>query len=384
MRLRDFFDGYVIFDAVGGFSERFLNLCRMRGIDIRNVKVSTGRIRGQVNRKKLKSVEKIAESSGAKIEIAERRGFPSLLQRKKHRLALVVGVAVVLCAMLLMNNFVWCIECVGSERYSPEQIIAVAQQSGLNFGTFIPAFDETQAARNIVTAFGGTLQWGAINIKGSMAVIEVRDFTDELEPYSGDEPCNIVADADGVILSLEAQRGVPVALKGSAVSKGDVLISGAVEKTDMSVYFTHAKGNVTAITQRSISEAVSDKKRQVYTDCHSYYVLELFSLRIPLGFYKSDNPYHTFEEETFCSMKGTRLPFSVTKVTVTELARGDTESLTETLSRYCEKEYTEFANSHILSCEVSFKGSGSALTIEGEYSCIDFIGKKQAIIIENG
>ena len=38
VRLLQWLLGYVYFTAEGGFAERFLNLCKLRGINLRNIK----------------------------------------------------------------------------------------------------------------------------------------------------------------------------------------------------------------------------------------------------------------------------------------------------------------------------------------------------------
>ncbi|MBQ8697138.1 MAG: sporulation protein YqfD, partial [Clostridia bacterium] len=234
-----------------GFSERFINLCFNSGIHIWNISAENKEIKANIKPKDFKKLKDIRKKAGVRIKITEKRGLPFYLRRHRNRVGLLIAFAFFAVFMVVMNRFVWCIESTGSEKFSGEQILLVAEEMGLKYGTFVPFFDEREASRKIVNAFDGELLWASINIKGSKAVVEVRDFVKGIDENYNNEPCNIVSDSDGVVLSVEVSKGQSAIASGSAVSKGDLLISGVVDTKDMSASYCHAKGKVTALVKRN-------------------------------------------------------------------------------------------------------------------------------------
>ena len=69
VKLLKYLLGYVVFEAKGGFCERFINLCAMRRIDIWDVALSDDVIRAKIGIKKFGKLRSIAKKTGAKISI---------------------------------------------------------------------------------------------------------------------------------------------------------------------------------------------------------------------------------------------------------------------------------------------------------------------------
>ena len=110
--------------------------------------------------------------------------------------------------------------------------------------------------------------------------------SDEIIDYS--TPCNIVSGAEGELLSLEAHTGSPAIKPGSAVTKGDLLISGVMEKTDGTPYFVHARGTAVIRTNRNISAEVPyNTNVQKIAEIKNRHSLYIFGLKIPLGMKKN-------------------------------------------------------------------------------------------------
>ncbi len=381
-----YFYGYVVFEVEGGFHERFINLCAKQSVPIFNLSYEGKKIVASIKGRKFKKLKSIAKATGVTIRIREKTGLPFFMRKHKDRVGLLIGAVICLAFMVGMNQFVWTIETTGSQKYSDEEIISTVKEYGLDFGTFIPSFDEVMVAREIVNDFKGEILWIAINIRGSKAVVEVRDFVKASEEKE-DSPCNILADFDGVILSCETIKGVGVAKTGSAVTKGDLLISGVVEHTDLSTTYCEAKGVVTALRSREFTlQYEKNQKRQKYKKTSSYYTLYFMSLKIPLGFYKTDNPHHTFYKEEYLSYNGIKLPFGIIKTTVAEyedVEYTDKGMYIQAVSKFSDDTYKEHGNTNILHSKIEFSSEEDMIIIAGKYSCIDFIGKKSDILIEN-
>lgn len=382
------FKGYVCFTASGGFSERFINLCFSSGIHIWNISAENKEIKANIKPKDFKKLKEIRKNAGVKIKITGKRGLPFYLKRHRDRAGLLIAIAFFAVFMVVMNRFVWCIESVGSEKFSAEEILSVAEEMGLKYGTFVPFFDEREASRKIVNAFDGELLWASVNIKGSRAMVEVRDFVKGIDENYNNEPCNIVSDSDGVVISLEVSKGQGAIEPGSGVSKGDLLISGVIDTKDMSAAYCHAKGEVTALVNKNCTAYENTEKAiESFNKSQSYYSLYIFGLKIPLGFYKTESPHSIFSYMKYLSFDGKKLPFGIIKTTVAEYENktaNDTNSVLNAVSSYTDKSYSMFADSTVLSSVINVDISGEKVTLSGNYECLDFIGKEQPIIIENG
>lgn len=379
--------GFVTFEVCGGFTERFINLCTQKRIGIFDVRYINSHIEAKIAPKSFGRLRSVARKTGVKINVINKSGIPFILLRNRHRVGLMAGAIFFALFMLIMNRFLWCIDSSGSEKFSKEQIIEVAQSIGIKPGVFLPSFDEKKAAREIYKYFDGELSWVSVNIKGSMAFIEVRD-TKVPQSVEDESPCNIIADFDGVILSDETLSGIKNISKGNAVKKGDLLISGVIENEDSSTVYYKAKGIFTATHKTSYKAETSyDKKRFAYKNSQSYICLHLFGLNIPIKLKSiAEDNCDIFSYTFYLRFANINLPFGFTRVFGVEYDKALSEKhegYIYTCGKYSEDTYEKYKNTNILSYSLKINDKASYISISGDYDCIDFIGIEQPILTEN-
>lgn len=380
--------GYVIFTAIGGFSERFINLSAGRRIDIWDVNCGEGMIKGKILAKNFYKLRGVARKTGVKIKIVKKRGLPFYLKAHNDRVGILIGCMIFVLFAVIMNRFVWCISAVNSENISAQEIIEVAESIGLRIGIYARSFDEEKAARDIYRAFDGKLSYVKVNINGSLAVIEFRDSKKVLEIQEKGEPSNIVADFDGIIISDDTYQGAKNISRGNAVKKGDVLISGVVEGIDAKPLYYEAKGKFSAL-HKSVDECSVDKN-MIIKNIHSvgtYYYLIVFGLKIPLNFplYSAETT-EVYSYIKYAEYDGCKLPLAIEKKTVVTIKEREIlpdNALALACMNYSEMVYDKYKNTNIISGNVKFDNRNSKVVISAEYQCIDFIGQSKAIIIEN-
>ena len=107
--------GYVEFCAEGGFSERFLNLCKLNGISLWNVKNDGVKVKACTSAREFKNIEKPAKNSGMTVKILENKGIPFWAKRHKWRCGLLVGLVVAVCLVWYMSGFIWEVEIAKEE-----------------------------------------------------------------------------------------------------------------------------------------------------------------------------------------------------------------------------------------------------------------------------
>lgn len=378
--------GYVRFSAGGGFGERFVNLCDFCDIKVRRLQKNGNSIEGFVAAKDYRKLRTVAKKSGMTLVCLSKHGLPFFAFRNRERVGLLVGAVFFCVFMAVMSLFVWSVDVTGSEELSREEVLLAAAELGLGEGAFRPKTDVRFVADSLVTKFNGRLQWAAVNIIGSRAVIELRDYTPKAEEKVFSDPCNIVADFDGLLLSLEVYNGTKANTEGNGVKKGDLLISGVVENRDLSSSFREARGKITALHSAALSfSANGEVETRAYKEESHVYSFRCFWLKIPLGFLKGGENFEEFEEEEKLFLSSTPLPLSIIKTTrlyYETLKTADGCELERALDGYAVTAFEKFKNTRVLSSEISVSRKENNVTVSGENDCIDFIGKKQPIQIE--
>lgn len=375
---------YITISVSGGFIERFINLCGRENVYLWDTAYRDGGFTAKIYCRDFKRLPGIRRKSGVKIKTVKKYGLHFFVRENRKRKILAAGIVASLLLMLVMNNFVWSIDVTGAKEVGKKEIAEILEESGLKYGTFAPSFDESKAGRDAVNLSDGKILWLAINIKGSKATVEVRDYISPEEEAEDKAPCNIVADFDGIILSSYVHRGVQIAHSGAAVKKGDLLISGISENENGAEYFS-ADGEITAMHKQSLEISFPDKTEvHLFNELKHCYIVKLFGINIPL-YIKSADDIGELSYTEYLSFDGNVIPIgfqkNITAKNKTELQSGFT--LLEKIDLFTEAEYERFKNTCITDTDYFFKTKNNTLNITGIYNCIDFMGVKSILLKEN-
>lgn len=381
-----FIRGYVGISIKGGFTERFINLCSLRGIHIWNLQPETDEIHGFITARKFKMLRSVAKKSGVKITILNKKGLPFIIKKYKSRAFLFIGVIFFIVFIMTMNRFVWFIEVTGTDKVSTEEILTVLDGYGLKTGVFADSLDEAAISRNAVNYFDRRLMWMAINIKGSKAIVEVRDFIDEHTDTTFREPCNIIADFEGKILSIEAYNGDSEVKAGNAVKVGDLLISGVIQNRDMSADYLEARGKITALHTVSFSRSYNTYNEDVFFINTSKQIksIKVLGLEIPL-FRKNTSAEYFSGFEEYITYNNLRLPFGKRESLFyeTKNQNNNTDFFLTALDSYVSEFYYNFKNTTILTSVFETKTNNNTVNFSSNIECIDYIGQKSMIYVDN-
>ncbi len=375
--------GYVIFKGEKGFPERFVNLCRKNGIYLWDIKIIDNALNASVSIHNFKRLRTIAKKSGVKIKITRKIGAVFQLKHFNKRIGLAIGLLIFIMFHIIMNQFVWCIDVSGNNYISKEDVITRAEDQGLRQGTFRHSFNEVKAARTIASSYDGRIPWLSINIKGSMALIELRENNEKISEAEDSSPCNIVADFDGIILSVENYRGDSAVTAGNGVKNGDMLISGVIINEDSSTTYYRAKGKITALHKKSVLKSEEKKSALSKSAVHNvYYTLGVLGIRIPSGRYPKEETNICFNDKRYIFVNGYKLPFYIEKTTVAEFRETDccSKAYINSVENIGFEIYSENSNSTIVSSYEKISLIKNAYTFTGEYTLIDFIGKEKPIL----
>ena len=378
--------GYVTFTGDGGFTERFFNLASKNGIYFWDACCPENKIIAKCNLNDYKQLRHIAKKSGVRLSLTGRYGLIFDLKKKKYRKGLLFGVLFFLVFFAVMSRFVWTVDVVGNVLIPKEDILILAERYGLHVGTYKTTFDEVKAANTMAKDSDGVFSWAAFNIKGSRAVIEIREQRKSIKDNERHFPANLVADFDGVIVTAQNFSGTIQISEGMGVRKGDLLISGVEDNEDFSVSFVEADGRVIAEREKIYAmRFYKSKKVSKITESQKSVSLYIFGFRMPLQPFSTERKQFS-EYASYLSYNGVRLPLGIitrTYYNTEQTKRIEKHLFLSSLEEYSEGAYKFNRNTFLISESPSLTQTDSEIIIKNNWICLDFIGEKQEIIIEN-
>lgn len=309
IRLFRFLTGYIVFSGNGGFPERFINLCSLNGISLWDTKCSAGKLTSKTTISGYRSIRTCAKKSGIKLRIEKKCGLPFIARPYIQRKGLFIGSMISLVLICILSSCIWTIEVTGNEKFTDEQIIEIAENYGIHIGAFHKNLDIKEIRTRIKTETEG-INWFSANTDNSHAILQVSESSGTTQIIDTTEPCNIISDVSGEVLKIETKSGAPVPLIGSAVTEGDLLISGVCEKSDGTPYFVHARGRAVIRTDKkseiTLPTTISIKK---ITELDCRYYAYLFGVKIPLNITPEGTKIRT--SESMLCYKGKKLPAGI-------------------------------------------------------------------------
>lgn len=322
IRLFRWFCGYVRFTVTGDFIERFLNLAMRGGVNIWELHREENRVSGCVLLRDYKRFRRFTRKTGVRVRHTGAAGLPFVGKKYRKRVGLLLGVAAFFVALFVMSQFIWQINVNGCETVDPQSVLDAVKEYGLKEGVLRSQVD-TREIENRVMIKLDTLSWIAINLQGSTANIEIQERVKPPEMLPLDEPCNVVAGHEGMIVRVEAHDGKAVVKKGDAVQKGELLISGIIESKSGKNIVKHAWGKVIALYDENFSIQIPLKQRHkvLSTEEKVLNSLRLGPVEIPLSIGSSPGENaQVVIEETQLSVFGMALPFYHVKKTYREFS----------------------------------------------------------------
>ena len=355
--------GYINFRAFGGFADRFVNLCTKEGIPLWNVKHVNGNITASTTIGGYLSIRPVARKSGMRVISTDKIGLKYFLKKHKSRVGILVGVIILSIIIAVLSQFVWSVSVVGNTTLDEDFLLSEFQKHGVKVGVPVSSIDNDEVAKLVMSDIE-KLSWASVNIKGSVIVIEVREKTDAPEIYDASKPTNVVAGEDGVILSIDVLYGNEEIKPGSAVTKGDLLISGVITHKDGSDKTIHADGYVKALVKKQKNFSSNDILLYKINSEKIRKVIFFFGVKIPLGV-MGETDFFT-EHKSFVESEKNLLPLGI----ITQYS-ADFSDEKATLNRETEEKIALFNHAlyvrDILEyCEVR---TSSVKKIENESDC---------------
>ncbi|WP_312059163.1 sporulation protein YqfD [Anaerotignum sp.] len=264
-----YFRGYVIIKVNGFAAERFMNMLSYRGVYLWDVETKGAGVRLKAPMGSMDTLSMCAEKTGCRLEVQGYGGFPAKIRRFHGRQVLTAGILLFAIGLYFLSSFIWVIKVEGNERVAKEDILIYCQELGLKPAAWKRGIDTEKITKDILIQFPD-ISWVSVGIKGTDVTIKVAETIQKAEVVDKETPCDIIANTDGVILKITAERGTPKVKEGDVVKKGDILISSEVliglEGEAQHTEYVAAEGVVMAkIWQQLTEELPLSYDEKVYT-----------------------------------------------------------------------------------------------------------------------
>lgn len=301
--------GFIEFSAEGGFPERFINLCKIRGISLWGVKNDGVKVIAFTTETEFEELKTPAENSGMTLKIIKSHGLKNFSKRHKWRCGVALGIVMVFSFWVFMSGFIWEIDILETKGVNVEDFTETLADLGVKIGARKSKIDIIEVQNQLLNEYSELL-WVSLNIFGGKVQVEMSEFVQQKDIIDTKTPVNLVAAKKGEVVLVKGYNGVNAVKEGDNVTEGSLLISGVVKNFDGSEYFTHAKGEIYAKTQNNEKIKILFENN-VETTCEkkSRYYLYVFSLKIPLGL-KTKGDFLT-ENRKFLESGETVLPFGI-------------------------------------------------------------------------
>ncbi len=374
------------------FPERVLNLCGARDLAFWDLEwESDTAFTCRMSRRDYAALQRAAERLECRLTVVGREGVPFLLGRLRHRQALLVGLVGGGLALFLGSFFIWDFEIEGNEAVPEEQILRALEDCGVTIGTFGMSLDG-ESIRNHVLLEIPELSWIAVNVSGCQANVQVRERVEPPELVDEETPANVVARRAGLVLEVRDWNGMAAVLPGTAVTEGQLLISGVEDLETLGARVLAGTGSVQARTWYSLTTTIPLQMETKRYTGREKTVLSLVLGKQRIKFSSnssiSGEKYDKITQRTPWSLLGVPLPVTV----VTETYRFyETETVTldaaqakalgeEILTEQLEAQVAPYGTVTSTLCTSRQRGDALEVTLAAE--CVEEIAQRVPIYTE--
>ncbi len=286
LRLWNYIRGYVIIKIEGLSLEKFINACVQKDIYLWEIKrINYTTLEAKVGIKGFRVVKRLSRKCGCRVSISRKNGYPFWAHKVKKRKMLLIGAFFSCILLMIASSFIYSVDVVGNERVSKEEIIAALEEIGLKAGANKYLVDIREIENRLLIELH-ELEWVGVELSGIYARVEVVEKVPVPERVEKDIPCDIVSVKNGVIEKVIARSGDAVVEKGDIVSKGDLLVTGVIQRDNIpNPLYVHSYGEVYAKTYYETTKSMTtvDVRQEKTGEVKKRYMLRIGSMELSIG-----------------------------------------------------------------------------------------------------
>ncbi len=303
-----YFKGYLEISVTGEKNEIFLNIAAKNGITIWNTHLIKKTITTNILIDDFRALRKLLRKKGIKVHILARKGLPFKSEKNKKRIGLYMGFILSLIFLEIMSGYIWVIDINGNQKIPDKEILSALSSIGIKEGIKIGKINPKRDRERLIL-LSNKISWSSLNIEGSRLTVNIREIGKKQDDKS---PANLKANSDGVIKKIDVTVGNCIVKPGDIVKKGDLLVSGIVEKGKETV-FTKSKGEIIAEISADYSIFKPYKKTEMLETgrVKEKKVLEFFGIKIPLFLGKESDTYNSSTNTHHLKLSGNKIPIKI-------------------------------------------------------------------------
>lgn len=374
--------GYMTVEIRGGDKARFINLAVRSKVNFWDYKGRPDKEEYSVKTNIFRRgrLESIARKTGVSLQFRDIRGLPPKLVYIKRRPGFLLGVVLSVLTISLLSDRIWVLTTSGSKVYSNQEIFAAAEKLGVALGADYDDFDPISVGRLMMLELP-EIAWISINNDGVVTDISIKDR--EMPPVMEEKHegiFNVVAGKTGVVRSIEAYEGLPVAKIDHVVKEGELCITGIWQNKYGYTFKNSAYGKVMAEVQQDFCVRVP-RKQITYTVVSTAVKREvsIFSLRVPLSLSSAGfELYDCTQREVKLRLLGMELPITYRETVYRELSE-NIRIMTEAEWRGAALEKLREYQEHYMEKGASLVSEKQEISIDESYCSI----KSECVFLED-
>jgi similar to stage IV sporulation protein len=387
--LLNYITGYVNIKVESFFLERFINICISKNIFLWNIKRNKSSVLyANISVKDYKRLRQIAKKTKSIVSIKKKKGLPFVLHKYRKRKIFFALLIIIFIVMVITSNFIWNIEIKGNININSDEIVQELNKQGLKIGKNKKKID-TNYIINKIRLNRDDIAWIGISIKGTNAIVEIKETDKAPEIIDENEYCNIVSDKTAIITKINVQNGTAVVKEGDIIEKGELLVAGYLEGKYTGIRYVHSKADIEAKVWYSKKEKFYlTQEIQVPTGAtEQKYAINIKNFKI--NFYKTLSKFQNYdtinESKKLMLFSNFYLPIEITKTTNYEQEKQiktyTEEELVEIASKKLQEELEDQIEKkeNIVNKQVNVYGNEDYIEVEVIYEVLENIGLKEKI-----
>ena len=221
--------GYLRIKLWGFSPERFINLCGNKGILLWDIVRDGECYYMSISLKGFYQLRNITKKTGTRVAICKRYGLPFFIPTLLQRKVFILGLFLAVAFWIGSSFFIWDIELQGNYQITQDVFDTFLRGKNITIGMAKRELDIGELEKEIRKSFP-LVTWTSAKLSGTKLLIDIKENDAPIITEEPGQPTgkDLVAEYDGVIVSMIVRSGVPKVGIGDTVEKGALLVDGKV------------------------------------------------------------------------------------------------------------------------------------------------------------
>lgn len=226
--------GYVVIRVFTENRSGFLNYCKRMQIVLYQIREETDGVVFQVTCTDGERIQNSCSKNGIKVALLEQHGLPFCFQKAIQYSSFWIGLGLCLLLLYQSSHRIWYVDPLGNEEVSNPELFCLLEHYGVYLGMPQNGVISKELGAYLRNQ-KEVLTWVSCRKDGTILTIDMKE-NDGYRKIEGTptKELDFVAFAEGEIVKIITQKGLPLVKKGDMVQKDQILISSQVPYLDES------------------------------------------------------------------------------------------------------------------------------------------------------